>query len=259
MKDLRCALIGSGNVATHLGIALHRAGVRITCVYSRNGAHARTLAAKVHSKAVTKISGINEADVFLIAVKDDAISAIAKKLNVNDGIVLHTSGSVGIDVLKKFNQHGVLYPLQSLSVNRNIHLEDVPMCIEANDKSTLLSVSNIASVLSDFVYELDSHQRAAAHLAAVFANNFSNHMYHIADSILEEHDLPFDLVRPLILETAMKVLDHSPAASQTGPASRNDKHVISRHLASLKKNPALRKIYFDITKNIAAQKKKRKK
>ncbi|HTL81485.1 MAG TPA: Rossmann-like and DUF2520 domain-containing protein [Bacteroidia bacterium] len=257
MNNLRCTLIGSGNVATHLGIALYDSGIDIVQVYSRKIANAKVLAKGVKAKAVSDLKKISaNTDVFIIAVNDDAIASVVKKLNVKEGIVMHTSGSVSIDVLKKFEQYGVFYPLQTFSKAKQVVMSDVPVCVEGNDQHTLYSISNIASVISDFVYALDSDQRAVAHLAAVFANNFSNHLYHIADDLLKHKDLPFDLIRPLILETAIKVLDHSPAESQTGPAKRNDKKVIAKHLALLKKFPQYKKIYSDLTSAISSQRKK---
>jgi predicted short-subunit dehydrogenase-like oxidoreductase (DUF2520 family) len=251
LQRLRVILIGSGNVATHLGHALLEAGAEIVQVYSRKSANANALAKKLKAKPLSDLSKTDKRPALIvIAVKDDAIAAVVKKLNVAEGIVVHTSGSVPMSTLKKFDQHGVLYPLQTFSKNRKISFENIPVCIEANDTSTLLSLTTIAETLSDCVYNLDSEQRQSAHLAAVFANNFTNHLYSVSEQILNEKKLPFDLIRPLIDETALKVMDDFPENTQTGPAARKDTKVIQKQAALLKKNPLLKKLYLELSQSI---------
>lgn len=246
-------LIGAGNVAAHLAPALQEAGFTISQVFSAQGKSAAALAKKTGAKAVRQLSALQpEATLYLIAVKDDAIGSLAKKLKIKKGLVVHTSGSVALDVLKPAGQpHGVLYPLQSLSKKRALDMQQVPLCIEASDKKTLKALKEIAQQLSQHVYPLDSKQRRAAHLAAIFANNFTNHFYAIAAELLSENKLPFDLLRPLILETAMKALDMPPAEAQTGPALRHDKQVMKRHLELLKKHPRWAELYALASKDIA--------
>jgi predicted short-subunit dehydrogenase-like oxidoreductase (DUF2520 family) len=260
LQRLRVILIGSGNVASNLGRALLAADTEIVQVYSRKAANAKALAKKLKAKALTDLSKMDKRPaLIIIAVKDDAIDAIVKKIKDNDGIVVHTSGSVSIDALKKFNQYGVLYPLQTFSKDRKVDFSNVPMCLEASDVSTLKSLMNIAETLSECVYNLDSKQRQAAHLAAVFANNFTNHMYAIAESLLNENKLPFDLIRPLIDETALKVMDDFPANTQTGPAVRKDTKVMTRQLALLKKHPELKELYNEVSKSIIKRAVRKKK
>jgi predicted short-subunit dehydrogenase-like oxidoreductase (DUF2520 family) len=260
LQRLRVILIGSGNVATNLAYALLSADAEIIQVYSRKEANAKILAKKVKAKVITDLSKIDKRPaLIIIAVKDDAIEAVTKKIKVADGIVVHTSGSVPMDVLKKFDQYGVLYPLQTFSKTRIADFSNVPMCIEGSDISTLQSLTTVAETLSDCVYNLDSKQRQAAHLAAVFANNFTNHLYAVSEDLLNEHKLPFDLIRPLIDETAVKVMDISPASAQTGPAVRNDQTVMKNHLALLKKHPELKKLYSEFSTGILKRSKRKNK
>jgi predicted short-subunit dehydrogenase-like oxidoreductase (DUF2520 family) len=250
LRPLHVTLLGSGNVATHFGEALRAAGAEIQQVYSRKLVHARALAKQLDAKATDKLASVADADVYLIAVKDDALPGIVKRFKKQNGIVLHTSGGLSLDVLAQFPNRGVLYPLQTLSKSRKIDLADVPLCIEAGDHITLASLDEIAGAMSDHVYHLSSAQRQAAHLSAVFACNFTNQLYAIAEELLKEQKLPFDLLRPLILETAAKVQQLSPAAAQTGPALRNDRTVMEKHLALLKGHPELKKIYRKLSKRI---------
>ncbi len=250
LRPLRVTILGSGNVATHFGEALRNAGAEIVQVYSRKLVHAQELAKQLKAQATDKLTSLADADVYLIAVKDDALPGIVKKIKKQNGIVLHTSGGLSLDVLGQFPNRGVLYPLQTLSKGRKIDMADVPLCIEAGDHITLASLDEIAGAMSDKVYRLSSEQRQAAHLSAVFACNFTNRLYAIAEDLLKEHKLPFDLLRPLILETAAKVQQLSPAAAQTGPALRNDRIVMDKHLALLKGHPELKKIYRKLSKSI---------
>lgn len=251
LQRLRIILLGSGNVATNLGYALLAAGAEIVQVYSRKSANAQILAKKLRAKVLADLSKIDPRPaIIIIAVKDDAIASLVKKIHVADGIVVHTSGSVSIDVLKKFEQYGVFYPLQTFSKNRKQDFSLVPICIEAGDIPTLQSLMTVAETLSDCVYHLDSKQRQGAHLAAVFANNFTNYIYAVSEDLLNEQKLPFDLIRPLIDETALKAMELSPAEAQTGPAVRNDKKVMNKQIALLKKHPALKKLYEELSKGI---------
>jgi predicted short-subunit dehydrogenase-like oxidoreductase (DUF2520 family) len=259
LQRLRVILLGSGNVATNLGEALKEADAEIVQVYSRNKANAKVLAKKLKAKVLTDITKIDKRPaLIIIAVKDDAIPALVKKMKVTEGIVVHTSGSVSMDVLKKFEQYGVFYPLQTFSKNRKKEFSIVPICIEGSDISTLHSLMNVAETLSDCVYNLDSKQRQAAHLAAVFANNFTNHIYAIAEDLLNEQKLPFDLIRPLIDETAVKVMELSPAEAQTGPAVRKDTKVMNAQIALLKKHPELKKLYNEMSAGIIKRSRKKK-
>ncbi|TND05897.1 MAG: hypothetical protein FD123_3588 [Bacteroidetes bacterium] len=245
-------VIGAGNVATQLARALHEKGVTIVQVYSRNILRARKLAKSVSAEAINSLQKISpHAGFCLLAVSDDALPGIAKKIKMKNGIVLHTSGTVDMSVLEKSGKRfGVLYPLQTLSVNRKTDLGQVPFSIEASDAKTAKEIRALALRISPKVIALRSEQRRAAHLAAVFACNFANHFYRIAGELLEENKLSFDLLRPLISETAAKVQTLSPAEAQTGPARRGDTRTMKKHLALLKKHPAWAALYRSISKDI---------
>ncbi|MFB2120588.1 MULTISPECIES: Rossmann-like and DUF2520 domain-containing protein [Parapedobacter] len=245
-------LLGSGNVATHLGHALARAGHPIKQVYSRTRVHAQTLAASLGAEATNDLADIRtQAHVYIVAVKDDALATVVAQLPVAlKGMVIHTAGSVDMAVLAATKDYGVLYPLQTFSKAKAVDFSTIPIAVEASDEAALVRLEALAGSLSDRVFRCDSQQRLSMHVAAVFACNFTNHLYAIAADILSEHGLDFDVIRPLILETAQKAMEHPPKEVQTGPAVRNDVHTMEKHLALLKVNPALAQLYRLISKRI---------
>lgn len=258
MHPFSVTIIGSGNVATHFAKAFQQAGATIRQVYSRNPANARKLAKLTGAKATGSMARIESgADLYLVAVKDDAIAGLVKQLDAGDGIVVHTAGSVSIQALEGFSRYGIFYPLQTFSKKAAVRFEGLPLCIEASDKKTFRMLESLAELLGAKVYRLDSEQRAAAHLAAVFACNFSNHLYAVAEKLLHKYKLPFSLIRPLIEETAHKALVQSPSDSQTGPAFRNDKAVMKKHLDALRKNPGWKEIYRLLSADIYRNRKSR--
>jgi predicted short-subunit dehydrogenase-like oxidoreductase (DUF2520 family) len=244
-------LIGSGNVATRLGIALTEAGYKISQVYSPRAKSAALLAKKLRAEAISDLKKLTkDGVVYIIAVKDDAIEGLAKKIKLKSAILVHTSGSVKMDVLKKSSHnHGVLYPLQTLSKDKKVDFRNIPLCIEASNKATELSLLYFAKSISGHVIKVNSSQRRTIHLAAVFACNFSNYLYSVSENILKKEKLSFDLLKPLIAETAAKVKTISPAKAQTGPAARGDKKTIEMHLKMLK-DKKHKEIYKLMTKNI---------
>ena len=246
-------LIGSGNVATHLGGALAGAGHRIVQVYSRTAAHATALAGTLGAGATTDPTTIDiHADVYILAVKDDAIAAVAAQLPAGlKGTVVHTAGSVGMDVLNGHAEAcGVLYPLQTFSKAKPVDFSVIPVAVEASDDTALAGLETLAGSVSGRVFRCDSRQRLSLHVAAVFACNFTNHFYAIAADMLGEHGLDFDLIRPLIFETAQKVMEHRPADVQTGPAVRHDVRTMEKHLELLRDHPALAGLYELISRRI---------
>lgn len=238
-------LLGAGNVATQLGKALQQNGYLISQVYSPTKKSAGALAKKLKSTPVSDIKKIDlSAFVYIIAVKDDAIATLAKQMKLKDQLVVHTSGTVEMAVLKGCSaNYGVFYPLQTFSKDKPIDFRNVPVCIEASNKTTAASLECIAKSISKNVKKINSEQRKILHLAAVFACNFSNHLYTIAASILNDHHLPFELLKPLILETADKIRTNDPAKVQTGPAIRNDVKTMNAHLKLLSKDKKLKTIY----------------
>jgi predicted short-subunit dehydrogenase-like oxidoreductase (DUF2520 family) len=248
-------LIGSGNVATHMGIAFAAAGIRILQVYSRNLEKAETLALKLSCEATNALGSLtNDADLYVIAVSDDAIPEVVAAFPHTDKLLVHTSGSTAMQVLQeKTCSYGVFYPLQTFSRDVALDMSKVPLCLEASDNETTLLLEGIAGKLSKNVSWVTSKQRRKLHLAAVFACNFVNHMYTGAAEILEDNDLPFELLRPLISETARKVMLSDPHSVQTGPARRNNRGIIDKHLQMLTHKPALQEMYQFISESIISQ------
>jgi predicted short-subunit dehydrogenase-like oxidoreductase (DUF2520 family) len=253
-------LIGSGNVATQLGIALHEAGYFISQVYSPTKRSAEALSKRINAEAITDLKKLAlNASVYILAVKDDAIALVAKELKLKDKLIVHTSGSVPMDVLKTASKnYGVFYPLQTFSKDKQIDFRTVPVCIEANSKETSDQLQYFAKSISGNVKKVNSEQRRKIHLAAVFACNFSNHMYVIADKLLAKDKLSFDLLRPLIQETADKIKNNAPAKMQTGPAIRGDKATIGAHTKLLGKEKNLQRIYTLLSESIISSGKKNK-
>lgn len=221
-------------------------------VYSRTNTSAKQLAEKLGTPFTTDLQEINKnADLVIISVSDDALEGIVQNIVAGDSLVIHTSGPVGMEILsKRFLNSGVIYPLQTFSKNREADFSEIPLCIEASSPENLSKLRSFAESLSAKVVEIGSDERQFLHLAAVFACNFSNYMYRVADEILRGSNLDFDLLRPLILETAMKVQEMKPAEAQTGPALRRDRKTMGKHIEMLKKYPEWQKIYEIMNKGI---------
>ncbi len=244
-------IIGSGNVAWHLGKVLFEAGYNIQEVYSRNIDNAKNLAQRYGANSLDEISNIgHSAHIYIIAVNDDAIVSVCESMPCVDGVVVHTSGSTGFNSLEKFKNFGVLYPFQTLTKDKAVNFKNVQLLIEGNSPEVLGLIKQLSTDLSNKVMETTYEQRKQLHIAAIFASNFVNHFYSIANSFLKEKNLPFDLLLPLIEETTDKIRHLEPRLAQTGPASRGDQVVIAKHLAELRKNPDYQLIYELLTKSI---------
>ncbi len=249
---MNIVLLGSGNVATHLGRAFKMAGQSIVQVWSRDITNARELADTLATEAVSDISDLNRsADLYIIAVNDEAIRKIASELNLGDNLIVHTSGSTALDALGDISSRiGVFYPLQTFSKSKAVDFRQIPIAIEGNTAEVTLVIRSIADRLSEKVIELSSDQRKALHVAAVFACNFTNHLFALSQELLGEHRLDFDLLRPLIAETANKIQLNDPVSVQTGPAIRDDQETINAHLELLRENSELRELYTKISQSI---------
>ena len=246
-------IIGAGNLATQLALALHENGIQIKQVFSRTSESAQALAEKVNAPFTTRLSQlVSDADLYIIAVKDSAISEILENLNLGENhLIVHTAGSVPMNVLDGFSRnYGVFYPLQSFSKSRKADFTTIPICIEANHPENLMKLQELARKLSSSVHQINSDERKTLHLAAVFVNNFVNHFYAIGAEILQDKKLNFDLLKPLIHETAAKIETMQPLDAQTGPAKRNDTLVISDHLKMLQDKPEFQKIYSFVANSI---------
>ena len=249
---MRITIIGSGNVATHLAAAFKNAGHRLVQVYSPNMQNAALLAYHVGAEAMDNLKDIDaETDIFIVAVKDDAIASIIPQLCPFDKLVVHTSGAVDLQTLRAHTASaGVFYPLQTFSKTKELNFWDVPMCIEGADEAITKQLEELARTISNNVYRVNSAQRKILHLSAVFACNFTNHLYAVSEGLLKEHDMAFDMLRPLILETADKIKAHSPATVQTGPAVRKDEQTMQVHLAMLEGKTDLQQIYLSLSQDI---------
>lgn len=246
LSGLQVVFVGAGNVASHLSEEFTAAGASIAQVYRKS-----KTAKKFTRTTSDDFSKMNrDADLYVIAVPDDQIAAVAKVMPPVNGIVVHTSGSMHMVALKKFKLHGVFYPLQTFTKGKKLTVNAYPVCIEGSSKQVTEDLMECAGGISKNAYLLNSKQREHAHLAAVFANNFSNHLYTLSAELLAESKLPFDLVRPLILETAFKAMDISPEDAQTGPAKRGDAKTMKRHMAMLKTHPAFARLYKKLSKSI---------
>jgi predicted short-subunit dehydrogenase-like oxidoreductase (DUF2520 family) len=245
-------IIGAGKLATQLGKILHKKGFPILQVYSHTIVSAKLLGEKINVPYTNELSQIiSEAEVYIYAVKDSAIEICIEKTPKNKGLHIHTAGSVPMSVFaKKKENYGVLYPLQTFSKERNIDFKKIPIFIEANSKQNELFLNDFAHFISNQVKYADSEQRKNLHLAAVFACNFVNHLYAIAEKLLAEKGIPFDNLLPLINETATKIQDISPKDAQTGPAVRFDKNSIQKHLDALNNMPNEQTIYKLLSENI---------
>jgi predicted short-subunit dehydrogenase-like oxidoreductase (DUF2520 family) len=242
------SIIGSGNVAQHLISAFEKAdGIELVQVYSRN-----PKANFPDLKSIAFTQNLNElkpADLFIIAVSDDAIASVSEQIPFTDKLVVHTSGSVTMENLCNSNRKGVFYPLQTLSRKKEINFKEVPLCLEAETNLDLQLLHKVASAISNNVYEIDSNQRKSLHVAAVFVNNFTNYLFQIGNDICEKNGIPFDILKPLIRETANKINTLSPKEAQTGPAKRGDTSTINKHLDFLT-NPNQKELYKLLTKSI---------
>jgi len=247
---MNIVFIGAGNLATNLSITLKDAGYSILQVYSRTGKSAQELAQKINCDYTTDINNLKKADIYFFSVADKIIPKLLESSNFENKFIVHTAGSVSIDVFKnKSNNYGVLYPLQTFSKERIVDFKNIPICIEANNSESHQLLENIANSISNDVRLIDSEQRKIIHLTAVFACNFVNHLYSISSDILKKGNLPFDILKPLIIETANKIIDKDPKCVQTGPAVRNDTQTIEKHLEMLD-DQNLKNIYRLISDDI---------
>lgn len=250
---MKVVIVGSGNVATHLSLALASLeGIEICQVYSPTEAHAQILAERLNCDFVTDPTQIRkDADVYLFALKDQALETVIRAVPANDGLWLHTSGSMPIQVFAGYTErYGVLYPLQTFSKSREISFQGIPLFIECHREEDKNCLEDLARRLSGKVCELSSEKRRSLHLAAVFACNFTNHIYALAEEILAKESLSRDYLFPLIDETAAKVHELPAREAQTGPAIRYDENIINKHLGMLADDPDVQTLYRLLSQSI---------
>lgn len=242
-------------MAYHLGIRLKERGLNIVEVYSRTAENTTKLANELGVKATLQIADLEQdSDLYILAISDDAIEEVALELSKSlseKSCLVHTSGVTPSSIFEgKFQNFGVFYPLQSFSKSKSADFENIPICVDASDENLLVQLEILAHTISPKVYKINDEQRAYLHLAAVYANNFTNYLFHVAHQILEQRGIPFDLVRPLILETAQKIQQNAPKLMQTGPAIRGDEASMQRHLKLLENDVAWKQIYDLLSKRI---------
>ncbi|SFL10532.1 Rossmann-like and DUF2520 domain-containing protein [Proteiniphilum acetatigenes] len=247
---MKVVFIGSGNVATHMAMALKGVGNGIVQVYSRTSENAELLADRVGAEPIDNLEDIYcTADFYIFSVKDDILPEIVAQMPSTTGIWAHTAGSIPVSVLSPHKKRGALYPLQTFSREREVNFQDIPLFIEGESDETAILLKELAETISGNVHFLSGDKRRILHLAAVFACNFTNHMYTLASEIMSEEEIPFHLLNPLINETAAKVTVMEPKAAQTGPAVRFDEKVMQKHLELLK-DPLKREIYSLLSSSI---------
>jgi predicted short-subunit dehydrogenase-like oxidoreductase (DUF2520 family) len=248
---MNIVFIGSGNVAAHFSFALKGMGHSIIQVFGRSDKSADALSGKLNCTYTTSMKHVaKEADLYIFAVKDDVLQSIIRQTPANQGIWIHTAGSISIDVFKGYSdRYGVIYPLQTLSKKQEVDFRKVPLFIEANNAETATIVQEIAASVSSTVKVIDSERRKRLHLSAVFACNFTNYLYSIAADIVEKQGIDWHVLQPLIDETAHKLYFLTPKEAQTGPAVRNDRNIIEKHLKMIE-DKNIKDIYERLSRGI---------
>lgn len=253
---MKVVIIGSGNVATIMGRKIKEGGSEIIQVISKTERHTRVLAEVLNASYTNNLSGIDTAaELCIVAVNDQQIESVVKQLPRMKGLVVHTSGSVNKDVLKDVaNNYGVMYPLQTL--NKHVDaLPVIPIILDGNSEHVKHSLFDFASTWTPIVAFANDEQRLSTHIAAVIANNFTNHLMALTEDFCNKEGVDFKLLLPLINETVSKLGTLSPSILQTGPAARGDISTIDKHLQLLNRQPALRKLYLKLTESIIVQSK----
>lgn len=245
---IRVSIIGSGNVAQHLIKAFSKTtDIELIQVFVRKSESVAHLISI--DKITSQFNELKAVDLTIIAVTDDAISAVSKQLPFENQLVVHTSGSLAMESLGNKNRKGVFYPLQTFSKSKEVDFKIIPICLEAENEDDFQILETVAKSISNTVYKINSDQRRALHIAAVFVSNFVNHLYQIGNEICIENDLSFDILKPLIQETANKIVTLSPQEAQTGPAKRKDTETINAQLNFLT-DVTQKEIYKMLTKSI---------
>ena len=245
---IKIILLGAGNVGHHLSKAFNKSTeIDLVQWYSRD--NSKVSYNDIDTEIINDLSKIKSADIYVISISDSYVGEISEKLNVSEKLVVHTSGSLDLSIIDKKNRRGVFYPLQTLSKNKEIELAKVPICIESENNKDLVLLETISKYIGCKTYKIDYNERNILHLAAIFSNNFVNHMFTIAKEILDDKNLDFNILKPLINETVDKIHKLDPENAQTGPAIRNNNEIILNHVKTLKKDDH-KKLYELMTKLI---------
>ena len=248
---MKIVIVGSGNVAESLAQAIAEAeGLELVQIFARNEERGRKVAELAYTE--WNNSELAEADLYLISVSDNAVEGCAKSLHIpQNAVIAHTAGCCPIDALAPHTHRAVFYPFQTFSVGRKVDFTKGYIFVEGATDHALRTVEEAAHALTAKVLPADTVRRAVIHLSGVFACNFANAMYANAAEVLAKEGLPFDIVAPIIEETAKKVVEsQDPAQSQTGPARRGDTQTLERHRRMLAEEPEKREIYDKISEDI---------
>ncbi len=242
------SIIGSGNVAQHLISAFEKSNeIELVQVFSRDKNKVKAFVDS--QKIINNYDDLQKVDLIIIAVSDQAIVEVSNKIPFQNQLVAHTSGAVSLDNLNDKNRQSVFYPLQTFSKNKEVNFTEIPICLEAQNESDFEILKKIATTISNKIYKINSEQRKSLHVSAVFVCNFVNHLYQIGNEICKTNNVDFEILKPLILETANKIKMLSPKEAQTGPAMRHDSETINSHLAFLS-DENQKEIYKILTKSI---------
>lgn len=251
MKTLN--IVGAGNVAHYFGIKLTEAGYDVRCIYNRTIQKANALAEKCGSMATDDLIALPNSDLTLIAITDDHIAKVASEIVAIHGSnipMVHTSGAKGLKVFPdEILEKGCIWPLQSITANQLPNMDQVPLCIDASSPKFAKEIEKVCNQVSTKVLHMDSAKKKYAHVAAVLANNFTNHLLTLSEEYCIKHEIDFEILKPLIFASVQKIADESPSAIQTGPARRMDMKTINDHL-DLIEDKSLKKMYRTITKSI---------
>jgi predicted short-subunit dehydrogenase-like oxidoreductase (DUF2520 family) len=248
---MNITILGAGNVATQLALVLKKSGHTIVQVYNRSNDAGYELAKTVGATFVSDFAQLTDADIYLVAVKDDAIAEVGNAFKTSGKIVAHTSGTKSKDLLQNTSANfGIFYPLQTMTKTAKVDFKNVPILIEGSNKQTVAKLDELAKTISKNVHIVDEQQRQWIHVAAVFANNFTNHLFGISEQLLLAQGLPFEILKPLIFNFIQNLEEHSPSEIQTGPAVRGDFKTIEKHMQLLGDDQRLQKIYEILTQSI---------
>jgi predicted short-subunit dehydrogenase-like oxidoreductase (DUF2520 family) len=248
---------GAGNLASHLALALVKQDISVIQVYNRTSENGIKLAAKTGADYISGIEKITpRADLYIVAVTDSILPEFTSKIRLKDKLVVHTSGSLDMNILAPVSsRNGVFYPLQTFSGKRSIGFSHIPVCIEAKYKQDQDILTDLAYLLTNDVFLITSEKRKWLHMTAVFAGNFPHFMYTIAEDLLREKNIPFDLLKPLIKQVALNAQHDNLFSLQTGPAVREDSNVLDEHRMLLDNYPDYLEIYNLLSNNIMHYKK----
>jgi predicted short-subunit dehydrogenase-like oxidoreductase (DUF2520 family) len=254
----KIVIIGAGRLAVNLSVALRKKNLKVIEVYNRSESRGLDLAKRLKAKYIPVLEHISlDADLYILTVSDDAIKQVLERLDIGDHLLVHTSGSVDMDILgMAATNYGVIYPLQTFRTDRRVSFRNSPLCIEASSDENLRRLKAFADSISNRVYKINSDQRRVLHLAAVFASNFSNFMVAISQDLLRNKGIDPLILEPLVKYTARNSESPSVFDFQTGPAIREDMETIAMHLDMLSAHPDYKEIYSLITQDIIKHKKK---